>query len=134
MCQHLSNHHMLLWVMQDFKGAMHYGEVGLTMYADKQKNSEECIKAGTCQPLGGYSVWTAYPPLPPTAANSTTPRKPITLVVAQIDSNGLFHDDVKVGDGSVIVPYSHPACIAVVSCRRRGFDKTFSRVKNCSIA
>jgi hypothetical protein len=81
----------------------------LTMTAGRAANSSACIAAGVCKPLGGYSVWSALPPLPPqptpaptaaAAADSSTSSsdsKPIVLVVAQMDSMEMFHDAAQVG-------------------------------------
>lgn len=61
-------------------------------------NSSACISAGTCKPLGGYSVWSAVPPLETTAAAAAaSDRRPIILVLAQIDNIEMFHDSVQVG-------------------------------------
>jgi nicastrin len=70
----------------------------LTMTAHAAANSSACIAAGNCKPLGGYSVWSALPPLPPpTAATAAAADgKPIILVVAHMDSIDMFHDAVQV--------------------------------------
>ena len=95
------------------------------MAAAAAANSSECIAAGSCKPLGGYSVWAAVPPLPlhhssgggtglPTAAagnaaasssssssnsssHSHNSDLPIILLVAQMDSIDMFHDAIQVG-------------------------------------
>ena len=62
------------------------------------QNSRKCLTDGTCDPLGGHSVWSALP-----AFQSTSPDTlPITLVSAQADGTGLFHDDVVVRAASWI--------------------------------
>ncbi|GFH21383.1 Ncstrn_small domain-containing protein, partial [Haematococcus lacustris] len=53
--------------------------------------------AGTCQALGGFSVWAALPPLPTNTSAGLPTRSglPVTLVTAQLDSNAFFHDHVQ---------------------------------------
>jgi len=48
---------------QGFEGAIHWAEAELAMSAT-QTNSSVCMVAGTCKPLGGYSVYAALPQLP----------------------------------------------------------------------
>ncbi|GLI69868.1 hypothetical protein VaNZ11_014585 [Volvox africanus] len=75
-----------------FKGGRHVARMVLPMQANG--DSLQCIAEDTCLPVGGYSVWTAVPPLPdPTYA--TVPARSITLLVAQMDSNAMIHDLVK---------------------------------------
>lgn len=64
------------------------------MTASAATNSSSCIAAGICKPVGGYSVWSALPPLPPKAAQPDV--KPIILVVAQMDAMDMFHDAAQV--------------------------------------
>ncbi len=45
--------------------------------------------------VGGYGVWTAVPVLPDPYYQNATARN-ITLLVAQMDSNAMFHDLAKV--------------------------------------
>jgi hypothetical protein len=53
-----------------------------------------CLAAGTCEPLGGYSVWSSLPPPPlPTdetaAADNTTAAAlplPTVVVLAKLDA------------------------------------------------
>lgn len=52
-------------------------------------NSEACLQEGTCLPLGGYSVWSALPPINVSSSNK---RKPIVLTVASMDSASFFRD------------------------------------------
>lgn len=82
----------------------------LTMTAGHAANSSACIAAGVCKPLGGYSVWSALPPLPPQptppaaaaaadgGASSSSDSKPIVLVVAQMDAMEMFHDAAQGAD------------------------------------
>lgn len=80
---------MLTTHFQSFAGALHTADIDLRMTATG--NSSFALSQGTCLPLAGFSVWAALPPLPdPTY--SSTPARPITLVTAQLDSDGLFHD------------------------------------------
>ena len=57
-----------------------------------KRDSAYCLKEGTCQPLGGHSVWAAFPPLP----QAPQAPKPILLVTAGMDGAGLFHDAIQV--------------------------------------
>jgi hypothetical protein len=71
----------------------------LAMAASAAANSTECIAQGSCKPLGGYSVWSALPPLPAAGAaagGGGEDARPIILVVAQMDSIDMFHDSVQV--------------------------------------
>lgn len=79
--------------VQDPRGELYHASLKLTMTSYNSANSQDCIAAGTCKPLGGYSVWSAVPPLP---ADPRTDRRPIILVVAQIDGIDMFHDKVQV--------------------------------------
>ncbi|GLC56142.1 hypothetical protein PLESTB_001073200 [Pleodorina starrii] len=82
----------------EFKGGRHVARMQLPMYA--QGDSATCITDQTCLPVGGYGVWTAVPPLPDTNYSSVPPRN-ITLLVAQMDSNALFHDLARAAGSSV---------------------------------
>ncbi|KAL2897351.1 Nicastrin [Bienertia sinuspersici] len=62
-------------VMQTTKSATH--------------DSESCLKAGTCLPLGGYSVWSSLPPIIESSSDTT---KPIILATASMDSASFFRD------------------------------------------
>lgn len=50
-------------ITQAFTSANHWLEAELSMAAGAQQNSTACLEAGTCQPLGGFNVWAAVPPL-----------------------------------------------------------------------
>ncbi len=82
---------------QDFKGSSNWVEAELTMQAT-EANSTACLTNSTCLPLGGFNVWAAMPPLPVNASSNATRPSGMntTLVVASIDSNGIFHDLVQV--------------------------------------
>ncbi|EFJ51228.1 hypothetical protein VOLCADRAFT_103599 [Volvox carteri f. nagariensis] len=73
----------------EFKGGRHVARFEVPMSA--KGNSVQCITEQTCLPVGSYGVWTALPALPDPSYNTTSPR-PITLLVAQMDSNALFHE------------------------------------------
>ncbi|KAL3525034.1 hypothetical protein ACH5RR_013406 [Cinchona calisaya] len=66
-------------------------EFGLVMQTTKSgtHDSESCLREETCLPLGGYSVWSALPPM-----NSSISQKPkpIILTVASMDSASFFRD------------------------------------------
>jgi hypothetical protein len=70
----------------------------MSMTASRTANSNECIAAGVCKPVGGYSVWSTLPPLPPQteAAGSSSDGRPIIVVIAQMDSIDIFHDAAQV--------------------------------------
>ncbi|KAK8355783.1 hypothetical protein V6Z11_A05G313700 [Gossypium hirsutum] len=51
--------------------------------------SESCLKEETCLPLGGYSVWSAVPPINNSSSNQS---KPIILTVASMDAASFFRD------------------------------------------
>ncbi|KAM0949128.1 putative nicastrin [Dioscorea sansibarensis] len=52
-------------------------------------DSESCLKAGSCLPLGGYSVWSSLPPI---NISSLGPPKPILLTIVSQDSASFFRD------------------------------------------
>ncbi|XVE90848.1 hypothetical protein DITRI_Ditri20bG0109100 [Diplodiscus trichospermus] len=52
-------------------------------------DSESCLKEETCLPLGGYSVWSALPPINSSSSNQS---KPIILTVASMDAASFFRD------------------------------------------
>mmetsp|Transcript_423 Transcript_423/g.1083 ORF Transcript_423/g.1083 Transcript_423/m.1083 type:complete len:756 (+) Transcript_423:101-2368(+) len=83
-----------------FAGASHWAEAELSMTAASQPNSSACIMAGTCKPLGGFNVWAAMPALPYNPENGLPSRsgKPVTLITAQMDASGFFHDDIQAAD------------------------------------
>ncbi|CDP01653.1 unnamed protein product [Coffea canephora] len=66
-------------------------EFGLVMQTTKSgtRDSESCLREETCLPLGGYSVWSALPPI-----NTSTSQKskPIILAVTSMDSASFFRD------------------------------------------
>ncbi|XP_019223514.1 PREDICTED: nicastrin isoform X2 [Nicotiana attenuata] len=53
------------------------------------RDSESCLREQTCLPLGGYSVWSALPPM---AISSSEKAKPVILVVASMDAASFFRD------------------------------------------
>ncbi|GMP25681.1 hypothetical protein CsSME_00002429 [Camellia sinensis var. sinensis] len=52
-------------------------------------DSESCLKEETCLPLGGYSVWSALPPIKTMSSESS---KRTILTVASMDSASFFRD------------------------------------------
>lgn len=53
------------------------------------RDSNSCLKARTCLPLGGYSVWSSLPPINVT---SPDPLKPVILAISSMDSASFFRD------------------------------------------
>ncbi|GAX77223.1 hypothetical protein CEUSTIGMA_g4669.t1 [Chlamydomonas eustigma] len=94
---------------QNYKGALYKADLTMSMFAEH--NSTYCLltQGLGCQPLGGFSVWAAIPPMEPLIPNLTDSlalmdgkgalvapsSKPITLVISQINSVSLFHDYTK---------------------------------------
>ena len=78
-------------------GALHAGLQGArrtwpswTTGCTRRGNASACIAAGTCMPLGGHSVVAALPPV-----RAGGDAKPVTLVLAGVDSTAFFHDRAK---------------------------------------
>jgi hypothetical protein len=88
--------------MQGYRGALHMASMDAEMLGGG--NASACIEAGTCQPLGGHTVWAALPPLPKTRQDG----RPVTIVAAGIDSSAFFHARAKVHGIYVI---AEPAAI-----------------------
>ena len=76
--------------MQGFKGVQSVAQGDASMAGTR--DSAYCLKQGTCQPLGGHSVWAAFPPFP----QAPQAPKDIVLVTAGMDGTGLFHDAIQV--------------------------------------
>ncbi|XP_060183830.1 nicastrin isoform X2 [Lycium barbarum] len=53
------------------------------------RDSETCLREQTCLPLGGYSVWSALPPI---VVSSSKKVKPMILTVASMDAASFFRD------------------------------------------
>ncbi|PHT31155.1 Nicastrin [Capsicum baccatum] len=53
------------------------------------RDSESCLREQTCLPLGGYSVWSALPPI---ITSSSKKEKPTILTVASMDATSFFRD------------------------------------------
>ncbi|CAN4126880.1 unnamed protein product [Withania somnifera] len=53
------------------------------------RDSESCLREQTCLPLGGYSVWSALPPI---IVSSSKKANPIILTVASMDAASFFRD------------------------------------------
>ncbi|XP_052193080.1 nicastrin isoform X2 [Diospyros lotus] len=66
-------------------------EFDLVMQTTKARtlDSESCLKGETCLPLGGYSVWSALPPIQDLSSESS---KRIILATASMDSASFFRD------------------------------------------
>ncbi|KAL8160165.1 hypothetical protein V2J09_001702 [Rumex salicifolius] len=66
-------------------------EFHLVMQTTKSgtRDSESCLKQNTCLPLGGYSVWSALPPI---SVSSNEEPKPIILTIASMDTASFFRD------------------------------------------
>ncbi|KAJ9564606.1 hypothetical protein OSB04_000572 [Centaurea solstitialis] len=66
-------------------------EFDLVMQTTKAgtRDSESCLREGSCLPLGGYSVWSA---LPTTNVSASSSEKPVVLTVASMDSASFFRD------------------------------------------
>eukprot|EP00899_Mesostigma_viride_P027508 jgi/Mesvir1/7942/Mv11862-RA.1 len=111
---------------RDFKHPLYSAQFRLPMtpvYLGTH-DSGSCLGASTCQPLAGYSVWAALPPLPPLAVNATdnssspsssssssslsssdfsAPSREMRtiLVIAQLDGSSFFHDLVVSAESSM---------------------------------
>lgn len=53
------------------------------------RDSDSCLKEETCLPLGGYSVWSALPPI---NISSSQKSKPVVLTMTSMDSASFFRD------------------------------------------
>ena len=62
------------------------------------QDSPTCIQKASCLPLGGHSVLASLPRLPSNSSQPPAPEAdlPVTLVLAGMHSNGLFHDLIEV--------------------------------------
>ena len=76
--------------IQGFEGALHTATLNNEMSGEH--NSSHCLRLGQCDPLGGHSVWAAMPPFSFGRTGKKGDNLPTTLVVAQMDGVGLFHD------------------------------------------
>ena len=55
---------------QNYKGTLYVADLTLSMQATV--NSYNCLMVeGSCQPIGGYSVWATMPPMAPLLPNVT---------------------------------------------------------------
>ncbi|CAA3027034.1 nicastrin isoform X2 [Olea europaea subsp. europaea] len=52
-------------------------------------DSDSCLKEETCLPLGGYSVWSALPPI---NISSSQKSKPVIVTMTSMDSASFFRD------------------------------------------
>ncbi|XP_057496220.1 nicastrin-like isoform X1 [Actinidia eriantha] len=83
------------------------------------RNSESCLKEGTCLPLGGYSVWSALPPMNILSSESS---KHIILAVASMDSASFFRDKNLGADSPISGLISLLVAVDALS-RVEGLDK-----------
>ncbi|KAL3698397.1 hypothetical protein R1sor_012473 [Riccia sorocarpa] len=78
---------------------LHVAEFDMVMQSTKSgtHDSVSCLREWACLPLGGYSVWSALPPL-----NASAPTEnPIVLVIAAMDSASFFRDATPGADSSL---------------------------------
>ncbi|EPS72923.1 hypothetical protein M569_01828, partial [Genlisea aurea] len=73
-----------------FRGEV-VAEFDIVMQTTKSgtRDSDSCLKEGTCLPLGGYSVWSALPPINPSSSSNV---KPLIMTMASMDSASFFRD------------------------------------------
>jgi hypothetical protein len=93
-------------VMQRSNGAMYGSSVQLDTRTDLEGNSVACVRAHTCEPMGGYSVWASMPP----QNNATRSQRQQILVLSHWDSQGLFRSII-----SVRTPHHLHSCILCLS-------------------
>ncbi|KAF7831128.1 nicastrin [Senna tora] len=85
-------HEVVIKNENDKKGyTANVAEFDLVMQTTKSgtHDSESCLKEAVCLPLGGYSVWSALPPI---NISSSDHSKRIILTVASMDSASFFRD------------------------------------------
>ncbi|XP_057492639.1 nicastrin-like [Actinidia eriantha] len=82
-------------------------------------NSESCLKEESCLPLGGYSVWSALPPINILSSESS---KRIILAVASMDSASFFRDKNLGADSPISGLISLLVAVDALS-RVEGLDK-----------
>lgn len=70
---------------------MHFARLDSTMQG--VGTSFDCLAEDRCDPLGGHSLWASMPPF---QAARPTQHLPVTVVAAQSDGLGFFHDDITV--------------------------------------
>lgn len=83
--------------LRGFEYPLFVAEFDLVMQTTKAdtRTSESCLSSLTCLPLGGFSVWSALPPL---NLSFEEPKKPIILAMASMDAVSFFRDDSVGGD------------------------------------
>ena len=69
-------------------------ETNGAMSASGDETSEECLKRGSCLPLGGYSAISVWPPLG-NNKNATAATQRLVVVLAPLDSRALFRDEAN---------------------------------------
>ncbi|CAH9138973.1 unnamed protein product [Cuscuta epithymum] len=108
-------------------GNSHTGDVAdfeLVMQTTKSgtRDSESCLREQTCLPLGGYSVWSALPPIKISSEKS----RPIILAVASMDSASFFRDTSIGADSSISGLISLLAAVDALSrveCSSKNLNK-----------
>lgn len=126
-----------------YKGALYMADMRLNMYG--QINSTQCLLVdGTCDLIGGFSIWATMPPIPPLYNQSSnltqmqlmngagaqpspapSAQLPITVITSQIDSNGLFHDYVQAADSPLTGLIAMLAAIDIL--RQTNASLTYTR-------
>lgn len=95
-------------------------EFDLVMQTTKSgtHDSESCLREETCLPLGGYSVWSALPPID---TSSSEKSKPVILTMASMDSASFFRDKSLGADSPLSGMITLLAAVDALS-RIGGFD------------
>lgn len=87
-------------------------------------DSQSCLAAGTCLPLGGQSLWGS---LLPRSVNARVPRpdQPVALLTSTLDGAAFFHQHVPAADAAMSGAVALLAAVdAIVSSPRlRRFNK-----------
>lgn len=81
-----------------FKGHLWEAEAAAQMWAAGTGGSEECLRAGLCLPLGGYSPLLRLPPAGSRLGSMESLRE-VVIIAAQLDSAALFSGD-ELGAGT----------------------------------
>uniref|UniRef100_A0A0C9RQH0 Nicastrin n=1 Tax=Wollemia nobilis TaxID=56998 RepID=A0A0C9RQH0_9CONI len=98
----------------NFKYPVNVAEFDLVMQTTKSgtHNSHSCLKEGSCLPLGGYSVWSSLPPI---NVSSSSPKKPVILAIAAMDSMSFFRDKTLGADSPLSGMIALLAAVDVLS-------------------
>ncbi|XP_073149434.1 nicastrin isoform X2 [Henckelia pumila] len=76
-------------------------------------DSDACLRDGACLPLGGYSVWSALPPI---SISSSPKTKPLVLTVTSMDSSSFFRDRSLGADSPISGLITLLAAVDALSC------------------